>query len=132
MAKKPDSGFIDSVPELVQKVRGFKYLTISNPALPFPWPRSVPDPEKLDCAIAYLEKVYLAKEDPNIRTGGELGRARKYVKTRFSQLVGYAAVTLQGDCDLERWPGFDLVRHHGENRCRAPYRSLSPAQRAEI
>ena len=36
MAKKPDSGFIDSVPEMVQKVRGFKYLTMSNPALPFP------------------------------------------------------------------------------------------------
>ena len=132
MAKKPDSGFIDSVPELVQKVRGFQFLTISNPALPFPWPRCVPDPEKLDDAIAYLEKVYLEIGDEKIRTGGKLGRARRYVKTRFSQLVGYAAATLQGDCDLERWPGFDLGRNHGENRCRTPYRSSSPAQRAQI
>lgn len=131
MAKKPDSGFIDSVPELIQKVRGFKDRTMSNPAIPFPWPPYVPKPEVLEREIAYLEKVYVAIGDENIRTGGELGRARRTVKTRFSQLVRYAALTLQGDGDLEKWPGFDLGRNHGESRCRAPYRSLSPAQRTE-
>ena len=128
MAKKPDSGFIDSVPELVQKVRSFKDRTMSNPAIPFPWPPYVPNPEKLDREIEYLERVYVAIGNENIRTGGELGRARRAVKARFSQLVRYVALTLQGDCDLERWPGFDLSRNHGESRCRPPYRSSSPAE----
>lgn len=131
MAKKPISTFIDSVPELIRKVRSFKDCTMINPAIPYPWPPHVPNPEMLDREIAYLEQVYLAIGDETIRTGGELGRARKAVKTLYSQLARHAALTLQGGCDLERWPGFDLSRNHGENRCRAPYRTSSPAQRAE-
>lgn len=126
--KREESGFIDSVPELVQKVREFKDRTMSNPAIPFPWPPYVPKPETLEDHIAYLESVYQAIGDENIRTGGRLGRARKEVKARFSRLVSHAAVTLGGDCDaVKKWPGFDLGRNPGEDRCRAPYRSSAPA-----
>jgi len=125
LAKKEMSEFIDSVPEMVEKLRNFKKLTLSNPEIPFPWPPYVPTPDDLDRGIDYLQKLYEAIGDENIHTGGELGRARKKIKTRVSQLVRYVSLMMKGGyCDLERWPGFDLGRNPGEGRCRARYRSL--------
>ena len=114
--KKKDPDFIDSVPDMVEEVRAFKDQTLSNPAIPFPWPSYVPTPEVLDREVGYLWKVYEAIGDPKIRTGGELGRSRKRVKTRFSQLARYVVLTMEGSNDLREWPGFDLSRNLGENR----------------
>lgn len=126
--KRERSRFIDSVPELIRKVRNFKERTISNPEIPFPWPPHVPKPEILDNSIEYVDSVYQAIGDETIRTGGGLEVARKSVKAIFSELAGHVAVTLEGDCDAsKKWPGFDLRRNPGENRCRAPYRSSAPA-----
>lgn len=50
--KKEESRFIDSVTEMVHKVRSFKERTMSNPAIRFPWPPYVPKPEILDRHIA--------------------------------------------------------------------------------
>lgn len=126
--KRKQSRFIDSVPELIQKVRSFKDRTISNPEVPFPWPPYVPKPEILENRIAYVDGVYQAIGDEKIRTGGRLEVARKSVKTVFSQLVGHVAVTLEGEWDVaKKWPGFDQGRNPGECRCRAPYRSAAPA-----
>jgi len=133
LAKKQISRFIDSVPEMVGKLRSFKDLTMGNPEIPFPWPPYVPPPETLDSGIGYVQKVYDAIGDVTIRTGGELERARKSAKTEFSQLASYAASMLRGGgyCDLARWPGFDLGRNPGESRCGTPYRASPPLVRTE-
>jgi hypothetical protein len=114
--KKDDDGFIASVPEMIEEVRKLKEATMNNEKIPFPWPGYVPTPAVLDQAIEYLQKVYDEIGDDKIRTGGELGRARKSVKTRFSQLVRYAALTLEGVSCVANWPGFDLGRNPGEVR----------------
>jgi hypothetical protein len=75
--KKDDDGFIASVPEVVEEVRKFKETTMNNEKVPFPWPRYVPTPAILDQAIEHLQQVYDEIGDDTIRTGGELGRARK-------------------------------------------------------
>lgn len=130
--KRKQNRFIDSVPELIQKVRSFKERTIGNPDIPFPWPPHVPKPETLENRIAYVDNVYQAIGDERIRTGGRLEVARKSVKAVFSQLAAHVAVTLEGECDVAKnWPGFDLRRNPGENRCRAPYRSSAPAGKME-
>jgi hypothetical protein len=129
--KKQDSRFIDSVPEVIELVQHFKAETLSNPAIPFPWPPYVSKPEDLDSEITNLQGVYEAGEDKEARTGGKLGRARKELKTRFSQLARYVALTLEGRNDLANWPGFDLGRNPGESRTRTPYRYLPPVVRTE-
>ena len=129
--KKPDSGFIDSVPEVIEKVQKFKAETLSNPAIPYPWPPYVPTPEALDNETACLGEIYEAIEDKKVCTGGALGKARKEVKTRFSQLARYVALTLEGRSDIMNWPGFDLSRNPGESRARTRYRSLPPVVRTE-
>ena len=75
------------MPEVIERVQTFKAETLGNPAIPFPWPPYVPKPEALDKQIAYLLKVYEEGEDKEVRTGGELGRARNELKTCFSQLA---------------------------------------------
>lgn len=87
VVKKKDSRFIGSVPEVIERVQTFKAETSGNPAIPFPWPPYVPKPEALDKQIAYLLNVYEEGEDKEVRTGGELGRARNELKTCFSQLA---------------------------------------------
>lgn len=124
--KKLDTGFIDSVPEVIEQVQKFKAETLNNPEIPFPWPPYVPKPEALDNQISCLGEIYEAIEDKKIRTGGELGQARKEIKTLFCQLARHAALTLEGRNDLLNWPGFDLTRNPGESRTRPPYRILPP------
>ena len=119
LAKDKRNGpFIIKVSELIEVLRAFKRRTMGNPKIPFPWPPYVSKPEQLDEAIAYLEKVYEARTNPEAQTCGELGRARKGTKIIFSQLVRYVALTLDGRVDIAPWPGFDLSRRPGETSCR--------------
>jgi hypothetical protein len=129
--KKQDSRFIDSVPEVIKQVRCFQAETLGNPAIPFPWPPYVAKPEALDRQIEYLQRVWEAGENKEARTGGKLGRARKDLKTCFSQLARYVALTLEGRSDLAGWPGFDLGRNPGESRTRSPYRCSPPVVSTE-
>jgi hypothetical protein len=122
--KKQDSKFIDSVPEVIERAQDFKSRTLDNPDIPFPWPPYVPKPETIDVCIAHLQNIYEAGEDKELRTGGELGRARKTLKTRFCLLARHVALTLEGRNYTVNWPGFDLARTPEESRTGLPYRQL--------
>lgn len=124
--KKKDDGFIDDVPEMIENLSTFKTLSMTHPAIPFPWPPYVLHPEQLDSALTYLQKVFDEREVKEARTGGKLGMARKFAKTCFCGLARHVAEVLAGENYLEQWPTFDRERNPGVDRRRIPFPPVPP------